>query len=318
MSGQDAIIPEGLALEALAAAPEGIVIVDAVQPGLAVRWVNSAFERLSGYTAGELVGGSLRVLQGGDGEQAAVAELNEAIRAGRSCEVVIRNYRPDGTLWWNRLAVAPLCDPDGRPWWVGFALDVTAQREMEIMLGHRTDELDAARQRLAEADPVDRLTGLQNERSFEVSLELAWFSCARDGRSLTLFLFAPDAFDMYLETFGRVAGDSAVRMLARAVGSAFRRSSDVTARLGDAHFAALGVDMERAFLEPHARRVCDRVHALAIRNPRAPLARNLTMSAAIVLAQPTRSPEWRKLLSSAREALAAAQAEGVERVVVVA
>jgi diguanylate cyclase (GGDEF)-like protein/PAS domain S-box-containing protein len=314
---QAAELPAGFALDVLGASPDGVVIVDGDHPEQPVCWVNRAFESLSGFAAAELLGRNLRVLQGGDREQPACGELHEALAAGQACRVLLRNYRPDGTMWWNELEIEPLQDGEGRRWWAGFAHDVTARREMELLLGRRSEELHATQRQLAEVDPVDRLTGLQSERSFEVALELSWFSCARDGRSLALFLFAPDAFEVYLDTFGRVAGDSSLRMLSRAVGIAFRRASDVTARLGDYHFGALGVGMEREVLAGHARRVCDHVRMLAIHNPRAPLARNLTLSAVIAIAQPSRSPDWRKLLESAREALASAQADGIEKVVVI-
>jgi diguanylate cyclase (GGDEF)-like protein/PAS domain S-box-containing protein len=309
-------LPEGLELKVLEAAGEGIAIIDGEHPERPVVWVNPAFEEITGFQAAELLGSNPRVLQGGDREQAGITELREAMAAERGCSVLLRNYRPEGSLYWNQLRIEPCRDAQGALWWIGYCRDVSAQREMEIILGRRSDELDVAQRRLEEVDPVDRLTGLQSERSFEVALELAWFSCARDRRSLALFLFAPDYFDVYLETFGRVAGDSCLRMVARGIGAAFRRASDVAARLGEARFAALGTGMEQDVLEPHARRVCDRVRALAIHNPHAPLGRNVTLSAAVLMVRPGRAPDWRCLLDDAQARLTAAQAAGVEQVVV--
>jgi diguanylate cyclase (GGDEF)-like protein/PAS domain S-box-containing protein len=310
------LFPGDLALRVLENAGEGIAVIAGEQAEHPVVWINRAFERMTGFKAAELLGRNLRVLQGGDREQGGIAELREAMAGERACCVLLRNYRPDGAMYWNELRIEPCRDANGVLWWLGYARDVSAQREMEIMLGRSADELDVAERRLAEVDPIDRLTGLQSERSFELSLELSWFSCARDRRTLALFLFVPDFFDLYLDTFGRVAGDSCLRMLARGVSAAFRRASDVAGRLGDAEFAALGTGMERDLLEPHARRVCDRVRALAIRNPHAPLGRNVTMSAAVLLVQPGRAPDWRGLLQEARRILDEAQAAGVEQVVV--
>lgn len=311
-----AALPQEALLRALEAAGEGIVVVDGEQSDHPVAWVNTAFERMSGFARTELEGSNLRVLQGGDRDQPALLELRAALSAGLGCSVLLRNYRPDGAMYWNQLRIEPWRDAEGRLWWLGFARDVSAQREMEIMLGRREDDGEAVDRRLPESEAVDRVTGLQNERSFELALELTWFSCARDRRSLALFLFAPDYFDTYLETFGRVAGDSCLRMVARSVAAAFRRATDVSARLGDAEFAALGTDMDRELLEAHARRVCDRVRALAIRNPHAPLTRTLTFSAVVLLVQPGRAPDWRGMLAAARAALAEAQLGGTERLVI--
>lgn len=309
-------LPQEAFLRALEAAGEGIVVADGELPDHPVVWVNAAFERISGFTRTDLEGSNLRVLQGGDRDQLALLELRAALGAGQGCSVLLRNYRPDGAMYWNQLRVEPWRDQAGHLWWLGFSRDVSTQREMEIMLGRRDDDGDAVDRRPPETEAVDRVTGLQSERSFELALELTWFSCARDRRSLALFLFAPDYFDTYLETFGRIAGDSCLRMVARSVAAAFRRASDISARLGDAEFAALGTDMERELLEAHARRVCDRVRALAIRNPHAPLTRTLTFSAVVLLVQPGRAPDWRGMLAAARAALAEAQLAGTERLVI--
>lgn len=309
-------LPQGILRRALEASGEGIAVVDGERPEHPVVWVNAAFERVSGFARADLAGSNLRVLQGGDRDQPALAELRAALGAESGCSVLLRNYRADGAMYWNQLRVEPCRDDAGHLWWLGFSRDVSAQHEMEIMLGRREDDAEAADRRLPETETVDRVTGLQNERSFELSLELTWFSCARDRRPLALFLFAPDYFNSYLETFGRIAGDSCLRMVARAVSAAFRRATDVAARLGDAEFAALGTDMDREVLEAHARRVCDRVRALAIRNPHAPQARILTFSAVVLLVRPGRAPDWRGMLAQARSTLAEAQLSGTERLVI--
>lgn len=309
-------LPEGIMRYALETAGEGIVLVDGDHPDHPVAWVNAAFERLSGFTRAHLEGSNLRVLQGGDRDQPGVAELRAALQAGDGCRVLLRNYRPDGAMYWNQLRIEPYRDAAGHLWWLGFSRDVSEQVEMEIMLGRRQADAEAVDRRLPDAELLDRVTGLQNERSFELALELTWFSCARDRRPLALFVFAPDYFDTYLETFGRVAADSCLRMVARAVGAAFRRATDMAARLGDAEFAALGTDMDRGLVEAHARRVCSRVRALAIRNPHAPLTRTLTFSAVVLLVRPGRAPDWRGMLAEARRTLAEAQLAGTERLVI--
>jgi PAS domain S-box-containing protein/diguanylate cyclase (GGDEF)-like protein len=312
----ESILPEELLRQAVAAMDEGIAVLDGEVGDGPVLWVNPAFEHMSGFERSALLGSTLRVLQGSDREQAGLAELEASMAGERGCRVLLRNYRPDGAMYWNELRLEPVRDAAGQRRWLVFSRDVSQLREMELMLGRGSEELDRAQQRLQEIDPNDRLTGLQSAAGFELSLELAWFSCARDRRSLTLFVFAPDYFDVYLETFGRVAGDSCLRMLARAVSSAFRRASDITARLDEAEFAAIGFDLPPDSVEPHAQRVCERVRALAIRNPHAPLVRDLTLSAAVLRASPGRDPHWRKLLEEARSTLAASQGGRIEQIVV--
>lgn len=310
-----ASLPGDIARRALELSDVAISVVDAGHAEQPAVWVNHAFERLTGFAAEEVLGRNLRFLQGGDRDQPELAGLHDALARGAPCRVLLRNYRRDGSLFWNELRIEPVRDEGGGNWWVGFSRDYTERRQMESDLSRRSDELAAVRARLAVVEPGDRLTGLQNARSFESALERAWFICARDGRRLVQFAFAPDFFEAYGETFGRIAADSCLRMVARAVAGGFRRASDAVARLEGETFVALAVDMEDELAEAHAKRICERVRGLAIHNPRAPGGRYLTMSGGVVISRPSASGNWQQLLQDARATLAQAQGAGCEQVV---
>src|SRR5271169_5939919 len=94
--------------------PEGVVLIDAKDPEQPVIYVNSAFEALTGYSAAELIGRNLRLLQAHDREQDGRHRLREALSRGESCRVLLRNYRKDGGLFWNEMVVMPLRDAEGR------------------------------------------------------------------------------------------------------------------------------------------------------------------------------------------------------------
>ena len=77
----------------LDAAPEGIVVCESGQAEQQpVVYTNAAFQRLTGYSADELMGQDLRRLQGSDREQEARAQLREAITRGQSCRALLRNF----------------------------------------------------------------------------------------------------------------------------------------------------------------------------------------------------------------------------------
>ncbi len=100
----------------LESSPEGVALVDALQPRTSRSiYVNPAFEALTGYCPPPICSGkNLRLLQGDDREQDGRHRLREALTQGESCRVLLRNYRKDGTLFWNELTVLPLRDADGR------------------------------------------------------------------------------------------------------------------------------------------------------------------------------------------------------------
>lgn len=103
----DAICPNFQLLESI---PSEVVVADARQPDYPIIFVNSAFEAVTGYSREEAIGQNARFLQANDTNQDELAILREAINNHRNCDVVLRNYRKDGTLFYNDLRIAPIRD----------------------------------------------------------------------------------------------------------------------------------------------------------------------------------------------------------------
>ncbi|MFA9459476.1 PAS domain-containing protein [Thiohalorhabdus methylotrophus] len=117
---------------AVDAAPNGILITDNTRPDNPIVYANPAFERMTGYTAGEILGRNCRFLQGDDRDQPGIAELRAAFTAGGTATVLLRNYCKDGSLFWNRLHISPVRDDQGAlTHYVGIQEDVTREREEE-------------------------------------------------------------------------------------------------------------------------------------------------------------------------------------------
>ncbi len=116
--------------QALEACAVGVVIADAQQGDFPVVYVNSAFERLSGYAAAEIIGRNCRFLQQHDRDQDARREIRAALEQGQSVTSVLRNYRKDGTMFYNELTLSPITDASGTvTHFVGFQNDVTVREE---------------------------------------------------------------------------------------------------------------------------------------------------------------------------------------------
>lgn len=111
---------------AIANVHSGVTIADARQPDLPLIYVNKGFQEMTGYSAKEAVGRSCRFLQGVDRKQPQLEELRAALREGRACVVRLRNYRKDGTLFFNELHISPVRNDAGElTHFVGIQLDVT-------------------------------------------------------------------------------------------------------------------------------------------------------------------------------------------------
>lgn len=115
--------------------PSSMVLVDAGQPHMPIVMVNAAFERITGYREKEVIGRNCRFMHGEDREQPGINTLRDAIARGETCSVTLRNYRKDGTLFWNEIRIAPITDRDGNiTHFIGIQNDVTERQQSELAL----------------------------------------------------------------------------------------------------------------------------------------------------------------------------------------
>lgn len=117
-------------------APVGISISDPDQDENPLIYVNDAFVDITGYPREEALGANCRYLQGENTDPDRVARIREAIDAEEPISVEIRNYRKDGTEFWNHLEIAPVRDEAGNVVnYIGFQQDITGRRERYRQLG---------------------------------------------------------------------------------------------------------------------------------------------------------------------------------------
>lgn len=108
-----------------------VVITDALSDDHPIVFVNTAFERVSGYVRDEVAGMNCRFLQGADRDQPDRARLAEALVRGVPVECTLRNYRKNGEMFWNRLYVFPITDQAGHlTHFAGFQHDMTQEKQL--------------------------------------------------------------------------------------------------------------------------------------------------------------------------------------------
>lgn len=115
----------------LEAAATGISICDMREADDPIVYVNSAFERLTGYSRDEVIGRNCRFLSALAPDQAELEEVRAALRAGRACTVVLRNFTKEGVLFWNELSLSPVLDERGLvTHYIGIQKDITESRRL--------------------------------------------------------------------------------------------------------------------------------------------------------------------------------------------
>ena len=132
------------------ASNDGIVIAEREGLDKPLIYVNPAFERMTGYTPDEILYQDCRFLQSGDRDQPALIAIRETLEHGGSCRETLRNYRKDGSHFWNELSITPVFnEADQLTYYIGIQKDATAQVEANQRVSELEQEVAQLRAELA-------------------------------------------------------------------------------------------------------------------------------------------------------------------------
>lgn len=123
----------------------GVTLSDPDLEDNPIVYANKVFEDITGYSRKEMIGKNCRFLQNDDRDQEAVQKIHEALEQRREVEVTLRNYRKNGELFYNRLAIKPLFDHDGKViYFLGLQYDITTQVKAEKEIETLNKQLEIA------------------------------------------------------------------------------------------------------------------------------------------------------------------------------
>jgi len=112
-------------------------------------YANPAFERLTGFQADEILYRDCRFLQGDDVDQPARALIRKALQSGQPCREILKNYRKDGSAFWNELSITPVFnEADKLTYFIGIQKDVSRQVEAERRVIELEQALAAAQEHI--------------------------------------------------------------------------------------------------------------------------------------------------------------------------
>lgn len=132
------------------ASNDGIVIAEKEGKDKPLIYVNPGFERLTGYTRDEILYQDCRFLQSADRDQASLDNIRQALDSEGSCREVLRNYRKDGTHFWNELSLSSVYNEhDNLVYFVGVQKDVTLQVKAQQRVEQLEKELAQVKAELA-------------------------------------------------------------------------------------------------------------------------------------------------------------------------
>ncbi|WP_088709395.1 EAL domain-containing protein [Noviherbaspirillum denitrificans] len=239
---------EGLRLRqrAIDASANAVIITSAVPPNYPIEYVNPAFERITGYSAADVLGRSCSLLWSKDRDQPEIQEILAAAREKRETHTTLRNYGKDGRMFWSDTYVAPVRDEsDEVKHFVVALYDITATRRYQAEL-----EFQASR---------DTLTGLANRNLLHDRLRQASAYAERYGHPVWVLFLNLDRFKFVNDTLGHRAGDQLLNIVAQRLREA-ARESDTIARLSADEFVIILPESAIESLSPAVvRRIMDAV-----------------------------------------------------------
>lgn len=163
---------------------------------------------------------------------------------------------------------------------------------------------------------IDALTGINNRRQFDLSLQAEWQRAQRSRQELSLIMLDIDYFKRYNDSYGHLAGDDCLRIIGAMLRNLVKRSTDVVARYGGEEFVILLPDTSAQGAGLIAKRIADELAGLDLPHKATPLGGKLTVSMGCAACKVSRGNEPDTLVAAADEALYRAKGEGRNRFVV--
>ncbi|MFA7318101.1 MAG: EAL domain-containing protein [Sulfuricella sp.] len=278
---------------ALESSVNAITIIDATHKDFPYVYVNPAFERITGYSAEEALGKNGRFLQNQDTDQPELEHIRRAVREKRDGKALLRNYRKDGSLFWNELFISPVRNEAGQvTHYIGIQNDVTERKQYEEQLAYQSAH--------------DTLTRLPNRNLAQDRLTQGIIFARRANSQIALLLIDLDNFKVINDSLGHNVGDQLLQIVAQRINESVR-GGDTVARMGGDDFAVILADISQ---EEDISRVTHKILA-AIAEPAMVENHKLTVTCSIgVSLFPRDGEDATTLLKNADAAMYRAKDQG--------
>ncbi|KUO51288.1 MAG: hypothetical protein APF76_17570 [Desulfitibacter sp. BRH_c19] len=197
-----------------------------------IEYVNTTFEKITGFKKEECIGANPRFLASGDRTLAEYKIFWDEIKLGKTWRGIFKNKTKDGKFYWANGFVSPIRDENGIITnFLAIQEDITNKIVTEERLNYLSN--------------YDETTGLINRATFIELLDRYLASC--NGKSAAMLLINIDGFKLINDSFGSNAGDDFLKSFAEFLTTKVNeidivfgsKEKSIVGRLGGDDFAVL-------------------------------------------------------------------------------
>ena len=211
-----------------------------------IEYVNPKIYEITGYSADEVIGRNIRILNSGETSKDEYEKLWGTIKSGKEWHGVVHNKMKDGSLYWAKESIAAIKDDNNKlTHFVAIQEDITEAKKVSERLKYQASH--------------DSLTGLISRREFENRLNRTIDTAKQHDSKHVLCYLDLDQFKIINDTCTHVAGDELLKQFAQILHYTFR-VRDTIGRLGGDEFAVLLEHCSVIQAEKHAEELLARVN----------------------------------------------------------
>ena len=187
-----------------------------------IEYTNPAFERLTGYTSGEVRGKDARFLEAESSSATTVSDLWSRLRRGEAWQGEVVNRKKDGGELITLVHAAPLyTEEDQVRHYLSVAQDITDHRHAEWRVEYLAN--------------FDDLTGLPNRVQLQQQFGYAISMAKRSHEHLAIMFIDLDYFSNINDAYGHSVGDILLKKVSQRLKSIVKEK-DTLCRLGADEF----------------------------------------------------------------------------------
>ncbi len=232
----------------------GLAITNPNLPDNPLVYVNQGFEKITGYKREEVLNRNLRFLQGKETNKEHLAVIRKAIKEIGAATVTIKNYKKDGSTFWNQFVISPILDAEGHLlYFIGLQFDVTREVEKQ----------QASTEQLRQLSHFDPATHLMSSNYFKELMYAELLSAQAEHTTAAVICINLNRFRLINESYGESKGNELLRQVAERLRRSFPDGTPMCRNFADEFFVlvsnitdplyihTLALDLNQALREPY-------------------------------------------------------------------